>query len=196
MEWIHISKNKLKVMLTAEDARRYELNCESADYADSITRAAFRDILTDVRTASGFDATEDKVYIQMYPSKEGGCELFITKTGLLAAGEETVQINTPKEAQKAQRRDSREKHAAIHFDTLDPLLALCRRLQSQEGIEKSEIWRDEGGAWWLLFTHSAGDIPFLGEYGKLCRQDKARLFLGEHGKAVCSTGAITVFAKF
>ena len=193
MEWIHISKNKLKVMLTAEDAHRYELNCESADYADSITRAAFRDILTDVCTASGFDATEDKVYIQMYPSTEGGCELFITKTGLLVSGEETVQINTPKDTQKPQKR---EKQAALCFEALETLLALCRRLKDVGSIEKSEVWRDDSGAWWLLFTYSARELPFLSEYGKLWRYDKARLFLGEHGKAICRTDAIKTFAKF
>ena len=30
MEWIRISTNKLKIMLSAEDARRYALNCENA----------------------------------------------------------------------------------------------------------------------------------------------------------------------
>jgi negative regulator of genetic competence, sporulation and motility len=83
MEWIRISQNKLKIMLTAEDARHYELNCEQADYTDILTRTAFREILTDVKREAEFDASEDKVYIQMYPSKEGGCELFVTKIGLL-----------------------------------------------------------------------------------------------------------------
>ena len=72
MEWIRISKNKLKIMLSAEDARHYELDCKSADLGDLVTRSAFREILSDVKRQTDFDASEDKIYIQMYPSKEGG----------------------------------------------------------------------------------------------------------------------------
>ena len=104
MEWIRISDNKLKIMLTAEDARRYALNCEAADYTELLTREAFREILSDVRVESGFDAADEKLYIQMYPSKGGGCELFVTKMGLSA--EMTVSRTppaTPRPARRAPR---------------------------------------------------------------------------------------------
>lgn len=71
MEWIRISSNKLKIMLSAEDAQHYALDCATVDYADVVTRAAFREILTDVEEETGFDANEDKIYIQMFPSREG-----------------------------------------------------------------------------------------------------------------------------
>ena len=88
MEWIRISKNKLKIMLSAEDARHYELDCEAADLGELVTRTAFHEILSDVKMQTDFDASEDKIYIQMYPSKGGGCELFVTKMGLLLSDEE------------------------------------------------------------------------------------------------------------
>lgn len=198
MEWIRISDNKLKIMLTAEDARRYALNCEGADYAESHTREAFRAILTDVRAESGFDTSDEKIYIQMYPSKEGGCELFVTRMGLL----------TEKESSKA----SEKKKAAIHiplprkrsmaflFEELEHLLSLCRRLSAQKYIGESEAWQEENGDWWLILSSKDHTLlqekyQFIHEYSKLFSGEDVRLFLSEHGKCICPQNAVFILSK-
>ena len=190
MEWIRISANKLKIMLSAEDARRYELNCEHVDCADVVTRAVFREILTDVRRETGFDATEDKVYIQMYPSKEGGCELFVTKIGLLISEEQAG----PKTGARQRSYAPKSQKRAFVFEDLAPLLLLCRRLRSGKDTFASEAWRDDGGAWWLLLT-GEGDLPFAREYGRETKADAARLFLCEHGKTVCEKRAVETLGR-
>ncbi len=186
MEWIRISSNKLKIMLSSEDARRYELNCEDADYANVMTRAAFRDILTDVRRETGFDATEDKVYIQMYPSKEGGCELFVTKIGLLLTEEESYAAST--EQHTAEHHAVSEMRTYYIFDSLPPLLSLCRRLQDHSEIRKSTVWKDERGGWWLLLCTAGGRgalHALMREYAKEVQSEKAALYLGEHAERIC-----------
>ena len=207
MEWIRISKSKLKIMLSAEDARHYALNCENADYADLMTREAFKEILTDVRQETGFDATEDKVYIQMYPSKEGGCELFITKLGLLlteddheAPSNAKLQRSTTTKNEK-QPPSVRKRSSAFSFVHLDHLLALCRRL-STEYTGESEIWLDECGVWWLILTEEGdprsmrNDYCFIREYGQMVSANEARAFLPEHGRAICLSGAVRKFQNF
>ena len=193
MEWIHISKNKLKVMLTAEDARRYELNCESTDYADSITRAAFRDILTDVRTASGFDATEDKVYIQMYPSKEGGCELFVTKIGLLLT-EEGLQDPTPDPPEQTPTRTPEQMYSYYLFQDLNTLILLCRRLLAAQHSPRCEAFLDERNRWWLRvtteWTPKATRMHFLSEYAKQIPVEQALYYLGEHARQICEDAVV------
>ena len=189
MEWIRISANKLKIMLSAEDTRHYALDCEHADYADALTRAVFRDILTDVRRETGFDATEDKVYIQMYPSKEGGCELFVTKVGLLMA--ERPAEAPPKDVPESAAREARE--SAFVFEKLSFLLLLCRRLRTANA-ETSEAWRDDGGRWWLLLT-AKSDLSFAREYGKEAGAAAARLFLCEHGTAICAARAVETLGR-
>ena len=79
MEWIRIGDNKLKIMLSAQDARHYALNIDGSDQAPHTSGNSIRGILSDLLAETGFDAGEDKMYIQLYPSKDGGCELFITK---------------------------------------------------------------------------------------------------------------------
>ena len=169
MEWIKISKNKLKVMLTAEDARRYALNCTQSTHCSALTRAAFRELLSDVRRQVGFDATEDKAYIQMYPSKEGGCELFITKT-------------------EPQKECAQSEHA-VRLEALSALLALCRSLRGDPHLSQSEAWRDERGAWGLLLRYG-GAPAHLAEYGEVRDADAARTYLGEHAKRICAKDAV------
>lgn len=185
MEWIQISPNKLKVMLTAEDARYYALDCEHADRTSTLTREAFREILSDLRMRVGFDATEDKAYIQMYPSKEGGCELFITKTGLLLLEEEDCSKAFP--APRTRRSKMTEK--AIRFEKIEPMLSLCRRLRTDAKLRHSEAFRDDTGAWWLLLRRE-GALSFAAEYGELREIGAARLYLGEHSQTICKNRAV------
>ena len=89
MELIVISESKLKIMLTAPDMAHYELENTRMDCADAHTRAAFRHIFDDARNRIGFDTQGERLCVQLYASKEGGCEIFVTKLG---GGEETFPV--------------------------------------------------------------------------------------------------------
>ncbi len=81
MELIVISESKLKIMLTAPDMAYYELESARMDCADAHTRAAFRHIFDDARAEIGFDTEGERLFVQLYASREGGCEIFVTKLG-------------------------------------------------------------------------------------------------------------------
>ena len=194
MEWIRISQNKLKIMLTAEDARHYELNCENADYTDTLTRAAFREILTDVKREADFDASEDKVYIQMYPSKEGGCELFVTKIGLLLNDRDTKPPHSPAQGYH-KPRTRRESTRAFRFSDFSLLLAACRRLRPL-ALHKSSVFRDGRGVWWLFLSGCEPQkLRFLADYARETRADLARHYLSEYGKIICDKNAVECLAE-
>ena len=182
MEWIRISQNKLKLMLTAEDVRRYALTTEAEQYETMPDKSIFRAILTDVRGMCGFDATEDKVYIQMYPSKEGGCELFVTRMGLL-----TVQ-----DARTFLPVRHRAEPAAFLFERIDDLLSVCRILHVRRYRGKSAAWRDEQGRLWLFLADGAERVPFdfIGEYARRLPAADILPFLPEHGVAICREKAV------
>ena len=190
MEWIRINDHKLKIMLSAEDAQRYDLCCEAADYASDGTRRAFREILTDIRTQTGLDATEDKVFMQLYPSKEGGCELFITRlTDKSEEGERTVQ--QPREPRVTKRPPGKKCTLAFRFADMQGLLASCRRLKvGAYIIEKSRAWRDEKGLDYLFLTATGAPAAvqstfnFLLEYGTPINADATAILLGEHGQSL------------
>ena len=81
MELIPISMTKLKIMLTAPDMLHYELQGKDLSCVDAHTRRAFRHVLDDAHAQIGFDTRGEKLFIQLYASRDGGCELFVTKLG-------------------------------------------------------------------------------------------------------------------
>lgn len=79
MELILISNTKLKIMLDESDMRKYHLSNES-DCANAGTRKAIRSLLERARDQIGFNTEGEEIFVQLYTSKHGGCELFVTKS--------------------------------------------------------------------------------------------------------------------
>ena len=79
LELIRISDGKIKIALTKEELAAYSLSAESIDYGREETRIVFRELLDGAKKSMGFDAEGDKVFVQIYTAKDGGCEIFVTK---------------------------------------------------------------------------------------------------------------------
>lgn len=87
METIIISSDKIKIMLSGDEMEKLcppEIlpekgigNMENTEYIK--TEAAIWAILDTVSESAGFDTERDSFYVQIYPSKCGGCEMFITR---------------------------------------------------------------------------------------------------------------------
>ena len=75
MELIRISDSKLKIILNETDMRRYALSSDTLSYENGDTRRAVREVLAEAEEETGFHATADRLLIQAYPSRDGGCEL-------------------------------------------------------------------------------------------------------------------------
>ncbi|MBQ1260512.1 MAG: adaptor protein MecA [Clostridia bacterium] len=78
MEFLVVSKTKLKAILTPEDMKTYNLDGVE-EYSGAPHRRSFREILKEAEVATGFKTGRDKVLIQLYPLREGGGELFVTR---------------------------------------------------------------------------------------------------------------------
>ena len=83
VEFLVVSKTKLKAILDKEDMIKYKLDATATESDSVLTRRAFREILAVAGDEVGFDTEKDKVLIQLYPSRDGGGELFVTKLGTL-----------------------------------------------------------------------------------------------------------------
>lgn len=190
MEWIKINHNKLKIMLTREDAAYYALCTDTADYTNTETKRAFKAILTDMREKTGFDAAEDKVYIQMYPSREGGCELFITKMGMETAAKKAA-------SDKERLSPVRQRRSLVFcFENMTRLITVCRRLREVHYKGESCAWLDDCHRYWLYLTEDGNpltarrDYAFVSEYGDMESRENADLMLPEHGKTLCACHAV------
>lgn len=187
MELLVIGESKLKVMLNKEDMKKYGLLGSELNYDDPPTRKKLLRILDDVKAQSGFDTTADKLLIQLYPSRDGGSEMFVTKLGLLPS--------TAEQSLKRSRGVGVFCRGTEIFFTPDftAVLRMARLCEGLRYIERSHLFYEEkkgyylildqrgsGGSpspLWPLFEYadpiSLLRRPYIQEYATLLMEDNA-----------------------
>ena len=197
MELIRISEDKLKIMLTPTDMRQFELSTDNFYDDSEKMHRSFRLLLDEVRRQSGFEADDHRISVQYFPSREGGCEMFISNlSGERDRG--TCALTPAQEIKPVTRtRGSFCRSFAYRFERLDELLSVCRRLLPMDYISASSAYRDDAGRYYLFINTFAAspfatpeELYFVVEYGSLENAAQLRLYLAEHGAVVCAEDAI------
>jgi negative regulator of genetic competence, sporulation and motility len=112
MEYILINESKLKITLGGEELEARALESEKLDYADPDAKQLFCDILEQARQRLGFDTTGYRVLLQLYPIRDGGCELYVTrlsKLDELDGGEDARAEQVRHQKRDAQRKPKKQK---------------------------------------------------------------------------------------
>ena len=205
MELIVISESKLKITLTPPDMVKYALEGQNIDRTDGITRKAFRQIFRDVRAESGFDTEGHPLFIQLYASKGGGCEIFVTKLEEETYPEygwtcgDTLTDGERRLLEELNREEDETVQGTYRFTALSTLLAACRRLTGGGYRGESAVYitaAPEGDIWYLSLEASrafSGLFSAVGEYGEEC--ETSRTYLAEHGRVICHTGAVELLGE-
>ena len=207
MEIIMITENKLKVMLTSADLKEFSLRTEDLDYSNADTKHMFWDILSQAKHTFGFDTDGKRVLVQLYPSRAGGCEMFITKLGdaSYAESEENGTRGRPLLHCKTAHRQptAQNGQGVFSFQRMTDVLAVCRRLENigYEGESEAYLGDDRRVYLFLSERDSVGFLPldeysFLAEYGTPENPERVRRYVIEHAKALCESRAVEQLAKF
>lgn len=202
MELILISSSKLKIMLSDADMEKYDLTAQTVDYDNTATRRAFWSILDDAKNETGFDAASDRLFIQMYPSKDGGCEMFVTKLGTLCA-EEDPSPSCPPERRRSRPPLShkseervKERLSVYSFEDLERLLEVCRRLLQVKWKGRSKAYRAfDGKCYLFLYERTESTLlltrfSFIGEYGIAEHAETSSLYIKEYASPLCECAAV------
>ena len=203
-----ISDNKLKVMLCEEDLRHFELKAEQLDYSNTDTKRMFWDVLSKAKHQTGFDTDGQRVLVQLYPSKEGGCEMFVTKIGLLSSPDahKSDKLNKHEHcllpASKTFKENNILNFSLFSFEKTEDLLNVCRRLDAIGYIGESSAYFGENGQKYLLLSDIDFDdyappdeFSFILEYAKLENKENFNYYLAEHGKPICNSDAVSLLAR-
>ena len=196
MEMIMVSDRKLKVMLSAEDLARFELDADELDYANTETKRMFWDILNRAKQTVGFNTDGHRVLVQLFPSKKGGCEIFVTKMGIHPDG----TSDSPIRAHTHDRYAGVEpRSGAYAFDGVDALLSVCRRLSDFGYGGESEAYIGDNRRYYLLLDGMTpsdylplDEYSFIGEYGCSESAEATRHYLSEHGTEICASDAVRI----
>ncbi len=191
MELILINASKLKIMLTDTDMEKYDLKAETVDYDNTATRRAFWSILDDAKTETGFDAASDRLFIQMYPSRDGGCEMFVTKLG-------AAEINIPDKKRGRSgikwEEKPKERLFVYSFECLNFLMRVCKRLWLLGRRGRSCAYVEDSGKCYLFLWEKGTDCPrthtFIHEYGNSEHAETMLLYIKEHAAPLCEERAV------
>ena len=179
MELLRISDTKLKVTLTEEDMERYRLDQRTIDYDTTETRSAFWQILDAAKQETGFDAGGERLFVQVYPSRGGGCEMYVT----LVDGEE----------EPPEKRHELSVLSIYRFPTLSVLLTACRKLLDL-GYDRESRAFSVDGEYCLVIGEICErgllQYGFLEEYGRRESGGIHLSYLSEHGVCLAEEGAV------
>jgi len=210
MELIVINENKLKIILNEREMNEYGLNENEFHLSLTDTRRVLAKILHSSPIKTGFEGTEpnEKLLLQLYPEKNGGCELYITRLLLdenFIKGEQTPMAAEEKYPllQSPKPTPTRKKgNLCYSFAKIDDLICACRALKDIDSKGESSLYYGNNERYYLFITsreHSADEKSspecVLSEFGELESADKALIFLNERGKRLCSKSAILRMSK-
>ena len=194
MEFLLIGESKIKIVLTEKETVEHNLDAGRAESFDAGVRRSFWRILDMARESVGFDPSGDKVLIQLYPIKDGGCEMFVTKLGIL-----------PESSARLVSRSSRlsvlQRQTSLYcFDSIDDLVGASKAIKAQVEYEKitSDVYLF--GTHYFLSVEEYGKggepIEFLCilEFGSRLTADICS-YIHEHAKLLCAEDGIERFAS-
>ncbi len=221
MELIPINNSKLKIMLDESDMKEYNIGDE-ADCANGETRLAIRHILDRARDQIGFNTEGSEIFVQLYTSKRGGCELFVTKSSFSSEKEEARQ--TEKKSKRSRRTSDTEDSCQaltvrgetqiksgrsefgrmiFSFEALRDLCTVCRILCGMSLSLQSHAYKDECEGFYLVLENAStaaytrlDKLTFILEYATRERADHISTYLCEHATPICEGNAIATLALF
>ena len=204
MELIVINENKLKITLTENEMKEYGLDENEFHLSLAHTRSILNKILHNSPNITGFERTNDneKLLLQLYPEKNGGCELYVTRLCLDDECDETEDISMPTEKSSQGNKkalpssNNRISLICYGFYAIADVIDACRALKSRNVEYESTLYMSEEEKFYLfLYKTGAEDeknspSSVLSEFGELENAERSILLMMERGKKISQKNAI------
>lgn len=187
MDFFLLEPEKLKVSLTREDMDALELDYDAMDYNDPATRIALTSLLDKGRAQTGFHPRRAKLYIEVFPTEDGGCVICYTK---LPGGE----------VLPSGQFQPGPAPVVFAFDHPGPLLEACRQLHSRYAhrILQSSLCQLGTGYRLILYPLDYADpltVSMLLEYGTSMGEGSIlAAYAQEHGTLLVPEDAVELLA--
>jgi negative regulator of genetic competence, sporulation and motility len=209
MELIIINENKLKILMSAKEMKSYGLDENEFHLSISDTRKILSKILHNSPTKTGFESLspDEKILLQLYPEKKGGCELYVTRLSL-------DEKHTDKEKQIMSADENSllpvfigsepsEKKPLIcySFEGLKNITLSCKALKKYDCSEESSVYVDDDNRYYLMIksqpsvSQKSTLSSVLSEFGEIINAEQTMLRMSEYGRCICTNNAIAIFSE-
>lgn len=201
MELIPINKQKLKIILSCDDMLSFDITSTELDYSSEKTRKALMCILEKAKNETGFDADDERLYIEVFPSLDGGCEMFLTKRSRLPyESESKSKLHFKRKYTPSNGHINSKGTYIARSENIEDIISLCIRLKDESFNGKSSLYTIDGRYILKLEFKSSypqfspcGDKSFLFicDYCDIKSEDKVYLaYLDEHAKKIINENAV------
>ena len=170
------------------------IDTASSDIGGPGARRAFWKILDMAKKEVGFDPAGDKVLIQLYPIKIGGCEMFVTKLGILP--ESSARL-----VSKSNRISMLSKRSTLYgFECLEDLLSATRAIKamSNKVFPVSDVYVADDRYYLLIEEYGKGgepvEFPCILEFGVGLTADISA-YISEHALRLTDGDGIERFSE-
>ena len=192
MELKLVNENKLKIILTDEDMAQLDITLEEMDYDNTGTKRIIWEILDKAKHQIGFDAGTEKLYMQVYPAKDGGCLMYVTKDAQIPKG-------SPYTYEKKYRSkvftSVKKKRILYMFDNSETLLEACNQLLLIGYNGKSDLFADDSIYYLYIEDNREPALDLMSEYGVLINNPMFGFYLDEHTKKIISSDAVKILSE-
>ena len=193
MDFLLIGESKLKIVVTEEEMKEYKLDSGIDAGGGAGIRRAFWRILDKAKENVGFDPAGDKVLIQFYPVASGGCEIFVTKLGILPEASARLVARSNK-IEVLSRSES-----LYAFESLDELRTLCGIIKviSHGKSPRSDVYLLDGKYYLSVLEHGKGgdstEFPCILEFAGGITADFS-IYIREHADRLTDGDGIDRFS--
>ena len=193
MQFLLIGESKLKIVVTDEEMKKYGLSSAASDAGGQGLRRAFWRVLDLAKGEVGFDPAGDKVLIQYYPINSGGCEIFVTKLGILPEASARL-VSRSNKIEILSR-----SHSYYVFESLSELRSFCRavKISSREELPKSDVFYDSDKYFLAIEEYGKGgetvEFPCILEFAKGLTADFG-IYISEHADRLSEGDGIEKFS--
>ena len=191
MDFLVIGEAKLKIVLTEEEVRRYGLEQSGESCGRSARRSIWR-ILDEAKSRVGFDPDGDKILIQFYPQKGAGCEVFVTKLGILPDSSARLVSKSDRVSLLSRRR------SFFRFENISSLLRAVKAVAAVGGRDGviSDVYHGDGKFFLSVDEYGKGgepaEFPQIAEFGERLTAE-CGVYISEHCKRLTDGDGVERF---
>lgn len=187
MEILRIGKYAIKISLTNDESKEYKLQ-NAENYNDQELKEAFSRLLKEAKELVDFSYSGRKIFTEIYPSKDGGCEVFVS----------TVNIDTKNKSIQHSKPQKKSLQMSIYeTESFSFLLKMCFRLSEIKFKGKSSVYYNKENKHYFLVLEDLFPkelkYAFLVEYSSSLRPS-ALEYIKEYYKCVIKKGGVKLLS--
>ena len=191
MEILRIGKHAIKISLNIDETKEYRILDSDILEEDEI-KESFSKLLLKAKETVDFSYAGRKIFTEIFPSKDGGCEIYISCISMEA--EKAVYKD------KNQQLDNKKPKSVLSifdFENIENLLQACYRLKEIKYKNKSSVYYDTDKKRYYMILEDIyiKDIryAFLLEYSKYIKGSIAS-YIKEHYKCILKKDGVKVLS--